>query len=147
MVSNSKPGICQALASSCFLGFPGGRTRRWCRALSLLLPCEDRCTHLLSLPLLLEGQPITQKGCVDVGEVFQGHQLVPAGCPHPTYTPSGTEAPSQLSTTLWGLARGSISSCHCQALLMPLQEEEMERPCLFILLMVSFTVQKLLSWM
>ena len=65
---------------------------------------------------------------VGVWEVFQGHQLVPAGRPHPTHTPSGTEPPSQLSTTLGGgLAPGAVSSCRCQALLPPLQEEEVER--------------------
>ena len=61
MVSNSKPGVCQALASSCFPGSPGGRTRRWCWALSLLLPHTDWCTHVLSLPLLLEGQPVNTR--------------------------------------------------------------------------------------
>lgn len=62
---------------------------------SLQLPGADRCTRLLSLPLLLEGQPATQKGGVGVGvwEVFQGHQLVPAGRPHPTHTPPGHQAP------------------------------------------------------
>lgn len=54
-----------------------------------------RGTRVPSLPPLLEGQPATQKGCVSVGvwEVFHGHQLVPAGHPHPTHTPSGHRAP------------------------------------------------------
>ena len=65
--------------------------RRW----SLQLPGEDRCTQLLSLPMLLGRQPATQKRGVGVGvwDIFQGHQLVPAGRPHPTHTPPGHQAP------------------------------------------------------
>lgn len=98
---------------------PGARTRRWCRSPSPLLsprgPVQD--THVLLLPLLLEGQPATQKGCVGVGvwEVFQGHQLVPAGHPHPTHTPWGAEPPSQLSTTLggWPGVQPQVAAAKC----------------------------------
>lgn len=79
---------------------PAGKTRRWwCWLPSALLspggPPRRHGTRVLSLPLFLEGQPATQKGCVGVGvwEVFQGHQLVSAGRPHPTHTPLGHLAP------------------------------------------------------
>lgn len=110
---------------------PGGRTRRWCRSPSPPLsprgPVQD--TRVLSLPLLLEGQPATQKGCVGVGvwEVFQGHQLVPAG--HPTlHTPlRGAEPHSQWSTTLGARPGCSLKLPPLSAGLPPPQEEEVER--------------------
>ena len=80
---------------------------------SLQLPGADRCTRLLLLPLLLEGQPATQKGCVDmvVWELDQGHQLVLEPTP-PSYTHcfGGTEALSQLSTTLDGFSGCSLNA-------------------------------------
>ena len=79
MVSNSKPGVSQALATSCFPGFPGGRTRRWCWAPSLLLPHADQCTHVLWLPLLLEGQP-SYEGIFIVLSGVQGLLLVFSQC-------------------------------------------------------------------
>ena len=72
------------------------------------------CTHVFLLPLLLEGQPATQNGCADVGvwELFQGHQLVPAGPPTLKTPLWSTEPPFQLSTTL-----GSCPGCSLKLLL------------------------------
>lgn len=83
-------------------------------------PRADRLegTRVLSLPLRLEGQPATQKGCVGVGvwEVFQGHQLVPAGRPHPTHTPPGRGAPLSAEHHPGGgggAGPAAASSCGC----------------------------------
>lgn len=77
---------------------------------------RDLCEALATLAASArEGQPATQKGCVGVGvwEAFQGHQLVPAGRPHPTHTPRGAGAPSQVST-----AQGACPGCSLKLLLL-----------------------------
>ena len=81
---------------------------------SLQLPGADRCTRLPALPLLLEGQPATQKGGVGVGvgEVFPGHQLVPAGRPHPARTPPGSQP--ALREHRPGACPGAVSSRRCR---------------------------------
>lgn len=108
----------------CFLIFPGGRTKRQCQTLSLLLPFVDLCTHIFLLPLLLEGQSATQNGCVDVGvwELFQGHQLVYSGTPYPTNNPLEHWVPLSVKHHLGGLPRVQpqvavamcCCCCHCR---------------------------------
>lgn len=72
-------------------------------------------THVCSLPLFLEGQPVTQKGCVGVGvwEVSRATSWSQLAAPT-LHTPlRGAEPPSPLRTTLGGLPGAASSCCLC----------------------------------
>ena len=70
------------------------------------VPTASLCGQVHTRPLAASSLGVAAcntKGVCGFGCVG-GFPGPPACCPHPTHTPSGTELPSQLSTTLWGLA-------------------------------------------